>query len=319
MSTLRACVAASTLSTKAESCARRGLDRPGGLDRVARRRAAVVQRVDAVAGVRQQRRERLPRVGHVAERAVHQHHRIRVCRGRAAREVVRAHRRLPVVRQRVGDAVAERVVHRIRARSAGRARAERESYRGEADDRRGAQAGETQHVGHSLRRVQSWRTVARPARPLADLHSRCRSMFVIHSPHSFAPGHGSRSVRSPEWGSCCTTHAPGGCGPSSRSPPVTSASTCAARPSSRRLTSATCAARSSSTCCGAGSSSPATRSRSCATSPTSTTRSSSTPPPPASRRSRSPSASPGSSTGRTRRSASCPRRSSRGRPATCPR
>ena len=69
-------------------------DVAGCLDLVARR-PAVVEGEDAVPVVGEQRRERLPRVGHVREGAVHEHDRVRVSGRRPA---------VPVVRPRWGRA-----------------------------------------------------------------------------------------------------------------------------------------------------------------------------------------------------------------------
>ena len=94
MSTRLAPVAASTLSTNAPSCAAELFDVPGPVDadRAAASERAVVEREHAVAVVGQQGRQRLPVVGHVLERPVHEDHGSRMRGGRLAREVVGARR-----------------------------------------------------------------------------------------------------------------------------------------------------------------------------------------------------------------------------------
>ena len=83
--TLRAPVAASTRSTKSRSCG-------GRAARSGRCPVPVVEREDAVAVLLQPRRDQVPRDRHVAERAVHQHDRVGVRRGRVAAPVVGARR-----------------------------------------------------------------------------------------------------------------------------------------------------------------------------------------------------------------------------------
>ena len=74
---------------------------------------AVRQREHAVAVVREQRRHRLPVVGHVGEQAVDEHDRARVCPAGSARPVVRAGWRRSLLGRARDHVGREEVRHRV--------------------------------------------------------------------------------------------------------------------------------------------------------------------------------------------------------------
>ena len=139
MSTLRAPVAASTRSTNAESCAALcsiGVSPPNSVARQRRRRGlAVGQREDAVAVVREQRRHRLPVVGHVGEQPVDEHDRVAGCAALGRHDQSFAPGGgVPGCERRGDDVGRERVRHRVLGPGGGRRRPDRE--RGRGDDGR---------------------------------------------------------------------------------------------------------------------------------------------------------------------------------------